>query len=1322
MITKGEILSCLVIFNLLMVVCVGPIQAQAISNTIENLSFEAETVVNLKDDGSAHIFEIMVFEQQNIVNTNTESIKSQALYKLKREGYNVSNFDCDVENTDRGMTIKASYDIQNYATAINGIWSVKPSTIDICNVIGSYGHYLDIPLNLDIQSKMKFVLPERSNVIDAGPSTINKKFGRSSVSLNRKVTTEGDRKIVLTEGDSKFVKGEVIDLNKFVELAKLLEFRYEIDQIVSNESYINIINYKKSLLSNEFNSQSNNTVQSNLTTYSLQTLTQASETATLSNDKITFILYDDGNFRMERADGTYLLYPSGTSAITIRIDGTDYAHNGGQYLGNYISTPLTVIDHSHAMIEYSFLGDDLDLRLDYFLEEGTVKFKADVTNNGDQNHDVKVRFLFDTQLGPNDGAPFDRLVFAWWPSAIGSTYDYTSNPNQRFYTPGYTTSPESDSCVLLYWNMGLISPSSSVSAMTYYGTEDASLSNDIDLLISKTEILKDALKNEINNDGARYDGVSCLADLTWESLDATDVSTWDWIKLGGDVLMGVRGAHHMLRTLGAGGYGSYVSLLAEEGAFIAGIGSTMIAGGDLVITQQIHDSIEATFNVHENNKEEFHDNAVGVLKGEFTQNDQTVNQVFSTMDSRHSEFENYARSNAPPADQFDYPTAIYLIDTQIKKIQDTRELDGVDFLEVAGSSRSYRLGAMRVNEYRVSEFADSIRNHNNLDWILFTTAACLFVIGSVVTGGALTAVCIVAAGVSAARIVNSLEGLNGKEKLVAIWHSSFGELVSMKRSYPYALDNNLDWLTGQIIDWKLDLIDGEVTYFSMPSEIVLDENEDYGTVTTNIAVENTGSLSCEVTALTHIFRNRLSYSDLIPSILSFYGAIPYPLEPYEPYSLDPGQEQTISFEYTLPRNSMDGNPYYVYTLIGLDEKALALKETVIYVGTQEEIDQLQSNSYTTIDTFISTGQSVSEDVAISDSTEMAQFIATYPGSDMDLHVYDATGNHVGINYDTGHVELEISGAQYSGTSDIPEWIVIPDAGGNSYTVEIVGVDVTIPEQVVVRTTEIPQRPAIMTVNPKNVEMTLDVDLTNRLAIMVKESGGQNDLNDVSVSVDGEVAPWIELSITDIGDIIAGDSILVGATVNIPTNAVGGEHAGIIHVTGIDSSTGEELSDDVNIILTIPNTTSPPSAASSSITGVPIDRFRVDADVYATGSGFTTGTNVDIYVVPDQDWNDGNQIPSDVTGAVETVSVVNGAIATVLVWHAPLVIGEYDIVIDANQNGVYDASTDGLDSGSPGFVVIDMPSVPVPALAPIGIIALIGLLCVIGMIMIRRRFN
>jgi len=160
----------------------------------------------------------------------------------------------------------------------------------------------------------------------------------------------------------------------------------------------------------------------------------------------------------------------------------------------------------------------------------------------------------------------------------------------------------------------------------------------------------------------------------------------------------------------------------------------------------------------------------------------------------------------------------------------------------------------------------------------------------------------------------------------------------------------------------------------------------------------------------------------------------------------------------------------------------------------------------------------------------------------------------------------------------------------------------------------------------------------------------------------------------------------------------------------------EWVNDTATTLTLP---APPSVASSKNT------YRVDEDVYAAGSGFTS-TNVDIHVVQDQDWNDGDPIPADVTGAVETVSVVNGDIAPVLVWHAPLTPGRYDIVIDANRNGVYNAATDGLDSGSPGFVVIagspPTPPVPVPAITPIGIIALIGLLCVAGVGRIRRGFN
>jgi len=59
-------------------------------------------------------------------------------------------------------------------------------------------------------------------------------------------------------------------------------------------------------------------------------------------------------------------------------------------------------------------------------------------------------------------------------------------------------------------------------------------------------------------------------------------------------------------------------------------------------------------------------------------------------------------------------------------------------------------------------------------------------------------------------------------------------------------------------------------------------------------------------------------------------------------------------------------------------------------------------------------------------------------SPVDLHVYDPQGRHVGINYTTGLVEVEIPGASYSGPGTEPQIIdiTIPIAG--TYYIKLVG--------------------------------------------------------------------------------------------------------------------------------------------------------------------------------------------------------------------------------------------------------------------------------------------
>ncbi|RLG61838.1 hypothetical protein DRN84_02950, partial [Candidatus Geothermarchaeota archaeon] len=59
-------------------------------------------------------------------------------------------------------------------------------------------------------------------------------------------------------------------------------------------------------------------------------------------------------------------------------------------------------------------------------------------------------------------------------------------------------------------------------------------------------------------------------------------------------------------------------------------------------------------------------------------------------------------------------------------------------------------------------------------------------------------------------------------------------------------------------------------------------------------------------------------------------------------------------------------------------------------------------------------------------------------SPADLHVYDPMGRHVGINYTTGGVDIEIPGANYSGPGTEPQIINITNPIAGTYRVKLVG--------------------------------------------------------------------------------------------------------------------------------------------------------------------------------------------------------------------------------------------------------------------------------------------
>jgi hypothetical protein len=103
---------------------------------------------------------------------------------------------------------------------------------------------------------------------------------------------------------------------------------------------------------------------------------------------------------------------------------------------------------------------------------------------------------------------------------------------------------------------------------------------------------------------------------------------------------------------------------------------------------------------------------------------------------------------------------------------------------------------------------------------------------------------------------------------------------------------------------------------------------------------------------------------------------------------------------------------------------------------------------------------------------------------------------------------------------------------------------------------------------------------------------------------------------------------------------------------------------------------------------PKDTYRADQDVKVSGSGFMHGSDVVVYVVGDGKWRGGETIADYGIVAMKTFAADDEGNIGGVIWEAPLEIGEYDIVFDADRNGDYDEIPDSVyDPNHPGFIVL-----------------------------------
>ncbi len=122
-------------------------------------------------------------------------------------------------------------------------------------------------------------------------------------------------------------------------------------------------------------------------------------------------------------------------------------------------------------------------------------------------------------------------------------------------------------------------------------------------------------------------------------------------------------------------------------------------------------------------------------------------------------------------------------------------------------------------------------------------------------------------------------------------------------------------------------------------------------------------------------------------------------------------------------------------------------------------------------------------------------------------------------------------------------------------------------------------------------------------------------------------------------------------------------------------------------------------------------FNMTDDVYVTGHGFPEDTNVAIYMIPDGE----EALPANSAADANAITNSTGGLPVTLVWSQPSLLGQYDIWIDVNQNGVFD-SGDSWNSQSLGIFATEI----IPEFPSIALLSLLMTMTLLVAMAYRRK--
>ena len=267
--------------------------------------------------------------------------------------------------------------------------------------------------------------------------------------------------------------------------------------------------------------------------------------------------------------------------------------------------------------------------------------------------------------------------------------------------------------------------------------------------------------------------------------------------------------------------------------------------------------------------------------------------------------------------------------------------------------------------------------------------------------------------------------------------------------------------------------------------------------------------------------------------------------------IQPYETKSIEFNYSgillpgMPRN------YISQAYVSVDGSMLDPLTSMFNVRNHNSTNRINLMNGTLIEK-----EEQSTIFTLEDNSESMIILSNEYGGDIDLHLNDPNGRHVGLNYTTGSIDYEIPGVTYSGPGIYPEWMIVRNDNRTDYSISTFAM--MAPESVNF-SVDILTLKALdtMIVSPRKINLSIFAGNTSDIIINV-ENLGLSASEIKNISLDGDVKDIVSYILYPKS--IAGgsvDVILIKAEPKIDLNKI---YTGSLFI----HTTFQEMSVDLSI--------------------------------------------------------------------------------------------------------------------------------------------------------------